>query len=387
MTADVMIVGAGPAGSSIAIRLARAGVDVALLERSRFPRTKVCGEYLSPGALAALRDLGCADAVLKGAHRLRRVSLAAFGAGPVLLTLPGEGAISLSRATLDDALRSAAQACGARLVHGAFLHANDDGGENVAIAFRDADGSDRTCRARALIGADGAWSTVAARCGLAAGGQRRGGRWAVGGHLHGVESGSSDTLEMCLGAGGYYARNPLGRDVANAMLVMPSPIAGDDAADAIVDDLSAGRMRFDGAKLEKRVAIGPLRYEPSRLAAGRVLLSGDAAGMLDPFVGQGVAIALESSVAGSDAALALLAGGRARQSARSLARARRELVLPRRILAFAVDTVMRTPVMRARAARSVRRDPAVAETVLAAVAGAAPAARALSPSLLVKLLS
>jgi flavin-dependent dehydrogenase len=385
MTADVMIVGAGPAGSSIAVRLARAGVDVALLERSRFPRTKVCGEYLSPGALAALRDLGCADAVLAGAHRLRRVSLAAFGAGPVLLTLPGEGAMSLSRATLDDRLREAAQASGARTVHGAFLHAAELD-DSVGIAYRDADGTDRTCHARVLIGADGAWSTVAARCGLA-GGQRRGGRWAVGGHLRDDECGSSDTLEMCLGAGGYYARNPLGGDVANAMLVMPSPIAGDDAADSIVEELSAGRMRFDGAKLEKRVAIGPLRYEPSRLVAGRVMLSGDAAGLLDPFVGQGVAIALESSAASADAALALLAGGRERRAARSLARARRDVVLPRRILAFAVDTVMRTPIMRARAARSVRRDPAVAETVLAAVAGAAPAARALSPSLLVKLLS
>jgi flavin-dependent dehydrogenase len=385
MTADVMIVGAGPAGSSIAMRLARAGIDVALLERSRFPRTKVCGEYLSPGALAALRDLGCAEVVLSGAHRLRRVSLAAFGAGPALLALPGEGALSLSRATLDEALRDAAQACGARAVHGAFLHAaeEDDG---VAIAFRDADGSDQTCRARVLIGADGAWSTVAARCGLA-GGQRRGGRWAVGGHVRGIDSGSSDTLEMCLGAGGYFARNPLGGDVANAMLVMPSPIAGDDAADAIVNELSAGRLRFEGAKLEKRVAIGPLRYEPSRLATERVMLSGDAAGLLDPFVGQGVAIALESSIASAEAALALLAGGRVRQAARSLARARRELVLPRRIVAFAVDTVMRTPIMRARAARSVRRDPSVAETLLAAVAGAAPAARALSPALLVKLLS
>jgi flavin-dependent dehydrogenase len=385
MNADVLIVGAGPAGSSVAMRLARAGVDVALLERSRFPRTKVCGEYLSPGALAALRDLGCADTVLAGAHRLRRVSLSAFGAGPVLLTLPGDGALSLSRATLDDALRDAAQSCGARAVHGAFLHAADEG-ERVAVAFRDADGADRMCHARVLIGADGAWSTVAARCGLA-GGQRRGGRWAVGGHLHDVESGSSDTLEMCLGAGGYYARNPLGGDVANAMLVMPTPVSGDDAADAIVDELSAGRMRFEGAKLDKRVAIGPLRYEPSRLASGRVMLSGDAAGLLDPFVGQGVTIALESSIASADAAIALLAGGRVHQAARSLSRARRELVLPRRVIAFAVDAVMRTPIMRARAARSVRRDPAVAETVLAAVAGAAPAARALSPSLLVKLLS
>jgi len=385
MNADVMVVGAGPAGSSIALRLARAGVGVALLERSRFPRTKVCGEYLSPGAIAALRDLRCADAVLSKAHRLRRVSLAAFGTGPVLLTLPGDGALSLSRATLDDALRDAAIACGVHALHGAFLHAENDG-EMLQVAFRDAGGADRTSRVRILIGADGAWSTVASRCGLA-GAQRRGGRWAVGGHLRGGNGGLNDTLEMCIGAGGYYARNPLGDDITNAMLVMPRPVAGDEAADAIVDELSAGRLRFDASRLEKRVAVGPLRYEPARVVAGRVVLTGDAAGMLDPFVGQGVAIALESSGPGADAALALLAGKRTSHVARVLARARRELVLPRRILAAAVDVLMRTPLMRARAARSVRRDPAVAETVLAAIAGAAPAARALSPALLARLLT
>jgi flavin-dependent dehydrogenase len=385
MNADVMIVGAGPAGSSIALRLARAGVDVALLERSRFPRTKVCGEYLSPGALTALRDLRCADSVLALAQRVRRVSLSAFGSGPVLLTLPGDGALSLPRATLDDALRDAALSDGVHAVHGAFLHVEDQG-ETLNVAYRDGDGAERKCRARVLIGADGAWSTVAARSGLA-GGQHRGGRWAVGGHLRGVNCGSNDTLEMCIGAGGYYARNPLGDDLTNAMLVMPRPVAGDDEADAIVNELSAGRMRFEAAKLEKRVAVGPLSYAPSRLAAGRIMLSGDAAGLLDPFVGQGVAIALESSVAGADGALALLAGARTSQVARSLARARRELVLPRRILAYAVDMVMRTTVMRARAARSVRRDPAIAETLLAAVAGAAPAARALSPALLARLLA
>ncbi len=48
---DVLIVGAGPAGSSLALRLARAGYDVALLDRSRFPRTKVCGDYLSAGGV------------------------------------------------------------------------------------------------------------------------------------------------------------------------------------------------------------------------------------------------------------------------------------------------------------------------------------------------
>lgn len=385
MNTDVMIVGAGPAGSSIAMRLARAGVDVALLERSRFPRTKVCGEYLSPGALLALRDLDCADGMLARAHRVRRVSLAAFGSGPVILTLPGEGALSLPRATLDDGLRHAALTTGARALHGTFLHAVAEP-ECVRVAYRDADGTDRLCRARVLVGADGAWSTVAARCGLASD-RRRGGRWAVGGHLRDEACGSDDVLEMCIGAGGYFARNPLGGDLANAMLVMPRPAAGDADASAIVDELSAGRLQFDAAKLEKRVAVGPLRYDASRLAAGRIMLAGDAAGLLDPFVGQGVAIALESSRACADAALAMLAGARPASVARSLARARRELVRPRRILASVVDLVVRTPLMRRRAARSVLRDPGVAETVLAAVAGAAPAARALSPALLARLLA
>jgi flavin-dependent dehydrogenase len=385
MNADVMVVGAGPAGSSIALRLARAGVDVVLLERSRFPRTKVCGEYLSPGALLALRDLDCADAALARAHRVRRVSLAAFGSVPVILTLPGEGALSLARATLDDGLRNAALASGARALHGAFLQA-EAAPECVHVAYRDADGADRVCRARVLVGADGAWSTVAARCGLA-GDRRRGGRWAVGGHLRDESCGSDDVLEMCIGAGGYFARNPLGGDLANAMLVMPRPAAGDADATAIVDELSSGRLHFDAAKLEKRVAIGPLRYDASRLAAGRIMLAGDAAGLLDPFVGQGVAIALESSTSCAEGALALLAGARAASVARSLARARRELVRPRSILASVVDLVARTPIMRRRALRSVLRDPGVAETVLAAVAGAAPAARALSPALLARLLA
>ena len=54
--ADVIVVGAGPAGSATALRLARAGASVTLVERARFPRRKVCGEYLNAGAVRALRE-------------------------------------------------------------------------------------------------------------------------------------------------------------------------------------------------------------------------------------------------------------------------------------------------------------------------------------------
>ena len=59
---DVAIIGAGPAGSATAAHLACAGFDVLLLDRARFPRPKPCAEYVSPGAVDALRRLGALDA-------------------------------------------------------------------------------------------------------------------------------------------------------------------------------------------------------------------------------------------------------------------------------------------------------------------------------------
>ena len=63
MTSDVVIVGAGPAGTSAGIVLARAGARVRIFDRAAFPRDKLCGDTINPGALARLRALGVADAI------------------------------------------------------------------------------------------------------------------------------------------------------------------------------------------------------------------------------------------------------------------------------------------------------------------------------------
>ena len=378
---DVAIIGAGPAGSALALRLARGGFAVTIVERSQFPRIKVCGDYLCAGVIDGLKDLGIDGAVLAGAHCLRSIELHGFGAH-VRLSLPGTGAASLPRALFDDRLLTQARGAGAEVIHGVFLHA-DESGRTTRVMYRDAHGEEQELDARVLVGADGAWSTVAQRCGLVSP-KRRAGRWAIGGHLS--DQGANDTLSMYVGTSGYYARNPLTANTANSMLVLPQPPRPQDA-DAIVDKITGGKRRFEPENVERIVAIGPLRYRAACVVRGRVLLTGDAAELLDPFTGQGVSNAIALSAPASAAASALLSGVPERQVAKNYENQWRSIVEPRRALTRLVEAVVRIGFLRDRALRSIQRDAHAAQAVLASISGVAPARAAFAPHVLTQLLA
>src|SRR3954469_24638507 len=102
---DVVIAGAGPAGGSLALRLATAGLRVALVDAARFPRDKLCGEFLSPEAWGALADLGLAEAVAGSGYRpIRRVRLTTPSGRVLDAEFPGPPGIGLGRSVLDDLL-------------------------------------------------------------------------------------------------------------------------------------------------------------------------------------------------------------------------------------------------------------------------------------------
>ena len=370
---DALVVGGGPAGSTLALRLARAGVGVAVLERRRFPRAKVCGGYLSVGAINALGDLGVLDRVSVVAHPIRFISLAGFGIGPLCWRIPNGGALSIDRAALDAILLDCAASCGARIVHGSFVTATQFE-DRVLVEYRQGDGTTARLDTRVLVAADGAWSSVAQRAGLAPR-VRKCGRWAVGGYLRGQPQ--SDELEMHVGRNGYYARNPLAGGTTNSMLVMPMPTP-ESEADDVVAQITCGRHRFERNAIEKRVAIGPLWYRPKRVSLGRVLLTGDAGGFVEPFTGQGMAIATQLSLPAANAVREILAGVALREAGARYRAAHRSLVAPRRMLGALVEALVRIPALRSRALRNVARRPHVAEAVFAAIAGAAPARTALS---------
>jgi menaquinone-9 beta-reductase len=129
---DVLVVGAGPAGSACAQQLARAGFDVVLCDQHEFPRDKVCGDGLIPDAHEAFARMGVHHEVMQAARRAEHVSCIAPRGGRV--DVPGRLAV-LPRARLDDILRRAALRAGAKWLPNARFEAPlFDGHERVAGA-------------------------------------------------------------------------------------------------------------------------------------------------------------------------------------------------------------------------------------------------------------
>lgn len=293
---DALIAGGGPAGAATALLLARARRGVCIFERSVFPRSKACGEYLSAGAVALLHELGVGETLAPHARAVRGVRLHGHGV-QVRIDFPKPG-WSLPRAALDDALLAAALGAGAQLIHARVEHCEDGAGSARIGAVRLPDGGLREVEAGAVVGADGMHSIVARKCGFAQDAMPKS-RFALGGHYRGF-SGLDGYIDMFVRGRSYVAINPLTDDTANVMIVVEHADleANRGNVEAFAEERAhtlAGGL-FAGAQLDgKRIAIGPLSYRARRLAGSRVLLVGDAARFIDPFTGQGVYLALRSA--------------------------------------------------------------------------------------------
>jgi 2-polyprenyl-6-methoxyphenol hydroxylase-like FAD-dependent oxidoreductase len=370
--------------------LARAGLAVTVVERARFPRRKVCGEYLNSGALAVLEELGVLELARSQGSPLRGIRLVTAGAPTVELPFAGP-ALAIARERLDGLLLDAARAAGARVVWGRVEGLERDGARVTGVTVRDGAGETAVYAARYVAGADGIGSIVARKAGLTrpARGPRR---FALGGHYTGFD-GLGGHVEMYAGTGAYFALNPLPGGRANVMVVVREEQLAewtgcvDEGLRGKAAALGRGHRSFEGAhRAGDRVSIGPLAHEVRSASAPGVVLVGDAAGFLNPFTGQGVYLALASARAAADALVQALAQERSPEPALvAYARERARDLAVRRRLAAAVGLLVDVPFLARRAASRLERRPGLGAVLMGALGGTKAPQSALVPGVLGRL--
>lgn len=396
---DVLVVGAGPAGSVTAMQLARSGHRVLLLDRRAFPRAKPCGDCLSPEAARVLDRLGVLSAVAAlrparlrgwriwspdGQHFEGGFERAARGDVRV------ESSMALDRERLDDALLRAALEAGADLLEGVrveqLLFADD---AVQGAAARDTDGRGIHVRARIVIGADGLRSVVARRAGaIARPGRLRklsftshprlpAGFTDGRGEMHVIDGGCVGIAPLASGDPAVHnvtcvtdaaTRGPAARNDPAAMveaMIGSAPGLAERAA------ILLAALRACGPPL----ASGPFDRPTRFVVRDGLALVGDAAGYYDPFTGQGVFQALvgaERLAAVADGALRARSGGvrgdALRSYARWVARRRRSALRVQR----AIEFVTARPRLMNRFAVALERTPSFADALIATTGDLTP---------------
>jgi geranylgeranyl reductase family protein len=324
--ADVLVVGAGPAGAAVARRLAEHGANVVVLERRSFPRSKACGDSLTPRAVAAIDRLG-AGSVLDDAHITSGLRISA-GHRSRDLAWPrhpefGVVGAALPRRVLDERLAAHAVAAGATLLdgHEAVEPIVERGFVRGAVV-RSAVGDVRELRAGFLVVADGANSTF----GRALGTSRTRG-WPYGTAIRGyypaarhddsrVEIGLELTDREGTPIPGYGWVVPLGDGTVNVGVTLLSTardFRGVNTARLLEAWAArvAERWGFDPAAPEAAPAVGrlPMGGSVEPKAGPTFVVVGDAAGTGSPVLGNGIEYALESGLLAADVLVDALGEG------------------------------------------------------------------------------
>jgi len=404
---DVVVVGAGPAGATTALLLARAGASVLLVDRARFPRDKACSEYLSPATTEILERLGggVVDAVEGSAHaKLYGMKVVAPGGAAMCGRFQGGPrpySFALPRTAFDTILVAAAARAGAHVSEAtAVENLVWERGAVAGVVARSCNGHRVTCHARIVVGADGLRSVVARRLGLVRSSPPR--RVAFSAHVADVAR-IDGVGELHVGKHGYVGLGPIGGGVTTVALVVPLETVrtarseGRDFRQSFFAELErfpglAGR--FNPQRMVRNVlATGPFaRWSRTAVApAGGALLVGDAADFFDPFTGQGIYAALRGAELAAECLVPILTPreDQGPLSAAVLApyrRARRREFAGKWVLERLIGVGVGWPALADRVVRRLAGRPDLADLLVSATGNIVPARRVLKASVLAQFL-
>lgn len=319
-SADVVVVGCGPAGAAAAITLGRAGRRVIVLDKARFPRDKPCGDGLTTGALRLLEHLGLDPATIPSWTVATDVVVSSPSGRTARLALPrdqGAFAAIARRIELDAALVELARGAGAQMADGHAVEAIEQRSDRVVVT---AEGRD-AIHARYVVAADGMWSPVRKLLANAP---------AASAHADGT-NGTGTYLGEWHAFRQYFADvGPAARDlwVWFEPEILPGYAWSFPLADGRANvgfgiqrggSVSTQEMKALWPELLARPRIAevlgpaarpesphrawpiPARVDDVEVACGRVLFAGDAAAACDPMTGEGIGQALLTGIRAAEA--------------------------------------------------------------------------------------
>jgi flavin-dependent dehydrogenase len=307
-TYDVAIVGAGPAGSSAAIRLAAAGMKVALVEQKRFPREKLCGEFVSPECLRHFNELGVMPAIrdVRGTEIAETVFYSKRGNSVSIRSEwfgdAGSTALGISRAEMDLKLMERAAYAGVEVLTETRVTGVISAGNTVTgIKIKSSNGAESELATHVTIDATGRTRSLARRFDPKDT-SKAATSVAFKTHLRGAEI-DANACEIYAYDNGYGGCNRVESDLYNLCFIVSSADARRLTSDperamrevVFKNKRAAAVLRnVDIAKPWHAVAIE--RFGRGELVPANGLITiGDSAAFIDPFTGSGMLLALESA--------------------------------------------------------------------------------------------
>ena len=304
----IAIAGAGPAGASLAIRLAQSGHEVTLIERERFPREKLCGEFISPECLKHFEELGVLDQMLAfGGDRIHETRF--FESGGRNVSVPNDWfeengfALSLSRSLMDNTLLERARAVGVEVIDGCSVTAVEKENRTIrGITARYQDGTVRELTADLFVDATGRGQVLTKLTRSNNGRSNKARFVGFKAHSQGADV-PKGVCEIYSFNGGYAGLSNVEGDRANLCFLIRSEVvreAGSDASELVERVIRKNRRAQQALSgwqsTNNWLAVSVSSFGVTEPAPFENLFTvGDAAAFIDPFTGSGMLMALQGS--------------------------------------------------------------------------------------------
>jgi menaquinone-9 beta-reductase len=310
---DVIVIGGGPAGCATALDLNRRGYNVALCDQAKFPRDKVCGEFISPGADPILKQLGVLSAIESLApKRLKGVAISSYESVELCIDYPASTetavrptSLSVPRYQLDALFLKQVQSAGVKVfeqhkvtnfIFNAGCVVGIEGWDENKISF--------SLRSKVVVDAGGRNAVSLKKFNLK---RERSSKIAFSAHWQGVHL-PDDYCYMHVSWPGYTGISSVGNGTANVVLVVDRFENEKNERDkkiekpttfyhrALMQNFRRSKILENGERVEPVRSVQSLAFTVKPVPCGGLVLVGDATGFIEPFTGEGIYLSLKSSL-------------------------------------------------------------------------------------------